>query len=144
MKLSDLKTDLDKARNGVWETYIDDFKVKVARSTTPGYISYIQKYARGQGRAFLEGRNDPKTLKAIKPIIREAAARHLLLDWKGMEDDDGNEIPYSVEMAVKLLLDPAYDDLYRLIESISQDSALYRFEAMEDDAGNSSESSTGT
>lgn len=136
MKLSELKVDTGKMRNGVWERITDDFEVCVAHSNVPAYLAFLQKNARGHGRAFMKGRLDEKTMQAIKPVIKEATARHLLLDWRGLQEENGDEIPFSVEKAVEILTDPECEPLFNMIVEISQDESLFRAQQDEDDAGN--------
>lgn len=136
MKLSNLKVDTEKAKNGVWELVGDGFKVCVAHSNSPAYLAFLTKNARGHGRAFMKGRLDEKTMLAIKPIMKEAAARHLLVGWEGLEEDDGEDIPFSTAKAVELLTDPECEPLFNMVMEISQDEALFRKEEDEADASN--------
>ena len=137
MKLHSIKADVEKMEDGVWERITEDFEVRVGHQNTPAYTAFLHKHARGHGRAFLKGTLDAKAIESITPLIKEATARHLLLDWRGLQDDDGEEIPFSTKKAVELLTDPAYSSLFTMITEISQDETLFRAVQDEDDAGNS-------
>lgn len=138
MKLTKLKTDTTAAKEGVWVTMTEDFKVKIARSNSPEFQSFMHKRARGKGRRFLKsGAVDSAALEAMKPIMKEALARCLIVDWKGLQDEAGNEIPYSEEKAVEIFTDPAYEDLFNDVLEAAQDQELYRAEEDASDAGNS-------
>lgn len=50
---------------------------------------------------------------AVDPLERdritgEAMVEHVLRDWRGLEDDSGNPIPYSKDQAKIFLTDPDY------------------------------------
>ncbi len=137
MKLHSVKGNVTKMEDGVWEKIADDFEVRVAHQNTPAYTAFLHKNARGHGRAFLKGTLDAKAIEAITPLIKEATARYLLLDWKGLQDDNGEEIPFSTDKAVEILTDQAYQSLFTMITEISQDETLFRDIEDEDDAGNS-------
>ena len=44
-------------------------------------------------------------------LLRETS----LLDWTGVLDDEGNELPYTIENADKLLTDPDYETFRRAV-----------------------------
>lgn len=48
---------------------------------------------------------------------------HLLVGWKNLKDDDGNEVPYTPENARSLFLDnrPSSEELFREFMTVSMD-----------------------
>lgn len=111
MKLSALKANIAREEEGDW-VEIPDFdgvSLKVRGlasrpySTALGIVS--QKFARKYGQ-----RPVPP-----KESLRESGkllARHILLDWKGILDDDGEtKIPYSAELAEEVLTNPEFSKL---------------------------------
>ncbi len=147
MKLSKYKTDTNAAKEGVWVTMEGTFEIKIARSNSPKFQTFFQKHARGKGRRFLKGAAkgslDSDSIEALKPVMKEAAARCLIVDWRGLQEEDGSEIPYSEEKAVEILINPEYEDLFNDVLEAAQDQELYRAEEDASDAGNSSNSSPG-
>jgi hypothetical protein len=142
-KLKSLKTDLKKETEGVWATYPGtEFKCKIARAGNPKFDeasrslrknARIRQAAQGQ----LTGRES-------KAAIAPAVAEHILLDWQGLSDDDGSEIPYSRAKAVELLKDPSLNDWYDWVLSTSATADLFRAELEEEIVGNSAPTSSGS
>ena len=48
-------------------------------------------------------------------MLKPAAAKYLLLDWKNVEDANGNPVPYSSEKALEFFNNPALKDLYDFV-----------------------------
>ena len=66
----------------------------------------------------------------------------VLIRWRGLEDKDGAEIPYSVENGVKLF--SQYPDLYSRISDEAQEISTFQQEEIEEIAGKSEPTSTGS
>lgn len=56
-------------------------------------------------------------------ITARAIAETLLLDWKGIEDDAGQPVPYSQETALEWAEDPEYTSFFSAIEREANDLA---------------------
>lgn len=140
MDLKHFRTDLDKAKNGVWVN-VDpdgDVKIKVARMNNSEYQAYLSELLGVSGRRITGGTlRRMQDQKTRSEAVRKALARHVLLDWKGFTDN-GEEVPYSEKKALELLTDPAYQDFYDLVLQSASDEDLFREEEEEEDAGNSS------
>lgn len=108
MKLNDVKVDSNRIEAGAW---IDEL------SECPG----LRLRVRGQGNK--EWRKlQTKLLDAVprkkrvnrldydegERITNLLLLNTALLDWDGLQDNDGNAIPYSRDMAEQLLTDPDY------------------------------------
>ncbi|SEB99301.1 hypothetical protein [Bradyrhizobium erythrophlei] len=108
LKLSSMKVDLDKEREGSWEPALDiDPDISwFVRSTNYGPF----KTARDAVQIRLSrkhGNNVPDDVLAEE--YGKLAVQHLLLGWEGLaEDDEITDIPYSPEKARDILTDPAY------------------------------------
>lgn len=108
MKLNDVRVDSNRIEAGAW---IDDI------SECPG----LRLRCRGQGN------KDWRKLqsKLLDSVPRKKRVNRLdydeseritnllllntcLLEWDGLFDDDGNALPYSRDLAEKLLTDPDY------------------------------------
>ena len=139
MKLSKLATDGKLAVEGVWEDIGEGFEVLVARMNNPKYRAYMRKIVRTKTRS---ARRVGTDIDQMIELQQEGAVRHLLLDWKGLEDDAGKNIPYTLEKARELF--GTHPDLYDLIIEISSDAELFRLENQEETSGNSLTSSSGS
>lgn len=136
MKFSSLKADLQREQEGDWVEIPDllgvSLKVRSLHTTAYGMARSLltQKLARKYGR------------KAIPPevISKEYGklyAEHILLDWKGLDDDDGQPLPYDKEVAIEYLTNPAFRTLVAAVEWAAGQLAELDLDADEDDAKNS-------
>ena len=57
-------------------------------------------------------------------INRQAMAESLLVGWEGIKDERGQDIPYSVENAERLLRE--YPAFYDYIDQLATDEELFR------------------
>lgn len=70
----------------------------------------------------------------VEKIIKEVYAETIVLGWENVEDENGNDMEFSVENCLKLFDD--LPDLFRDIQEQSQRAALFRQEVREADAKN--------
>jgi len=124
-KLSELRTDVSKSEEGVWCDVGEGFAIKVARIGHPKYQAYIAKLTKPHTRQI---RRQGIGAPILRDIQRKATAKYLLLDWRNLHDDDGNEIPYSETKALELLSDPQYDEFLELVLEYAQDTEIFRAE----------------
>lgn len=132
MKLSQIKVDSAAIENGAWRKAVG----------FPG----IEFNLRGVGNAEWERLHSklvselPPEAKFADVLPKEHAERisvdvivgACLLDWRGIEEEDGSAIPYSADLARKLLSDP---DMRKLKDSIlATAGALSRETAAEREA----------
>lgn len=95
-------TDKSKEQEGVWIEMGEGGAIKVARMGNPSYSKKFQKLTKPYKQAI---RRETLSDEIAERILVDSMAEHILLDWKGIEDENGNEIPYSLETAKKLLSD---------------------------------------
>lgn len=109
MKLTDLAVDTDRAENGAWVGDIPEvqgLRLKVRSSSNADWRRLLAKLTEAVPRKKrLGGRIDPEEQDKI---ISSCLMNTCLLDWEGLQNDDGTDIPYSKEMAKKLLTEPQY------------------------------------
>lgn len=124
MKLGTVAVDTAKSEDGIWR--------EVVRGT--GFECRIARHNNSRFRAALESRIIDLSRDSQKEPTAEQYAEAtlmafcscVLVDWRGLEDDDDKPIDYSPEKAFEILSDPQYADLRESIESISQDQKAYR------------------
>lgn len=109
MKLSDMKVDVAKVEQGGWVDNIPELeglRLKVRGSGNKDYRKLMGRLVDATPRKQrFGGRLDPVAQDRITSIcLRDAC----LLDWEGLEDEDGKPLPYSKEAADKFLTDPEY------------------------------------
>ncbi|WP_027578485.1 hypothetical protein [Bradyrhizobium sp. Ai1a-2] len=107
VKLSSLKSDSQKEREGDWIPALDiDPDIKwFVRSTN--YAPFkIARDAHASKLARRHGDNVPDDVMA--DVYGKLAVEHLLLGWQGLVDDDERDIEFSPERAKEILTDPEY------------------------------------
>lgn len=113
MKLSELQSG-DFA-DGVWKDIYEfpGVSVKVRSSEHQDYQRSFTAALRPHRRAINEGHVDPMLLRRL---TNECVVKHLILDWKGVDDDDGNPIPFSKDVALPMAKDRIYNRFFKAIE----------------------------
>lgn len=115
MKISDVEQS--PAVNGKWFPFVHPVsgkafagtEVKIASSDREEYTLALaergvertrRQISRGGRRAL--GKSIPSAKESLDVTI-EALAEHVLLEWKGIQDDDGKDLPCSHENKLLLL-----------------------------------------
>lgn len=75
----------------------------------------------------------PEAESLAQAIFREAAARHLLVGWGGIDWNGKTDVPYSFETAMEML---EVQDVYKMVDNYSDDMGNYRKEQIEAEAKN--------
>lgn len=130
MKIGRIKQDLALEREGVWARYPGtDFECRLARVGNPEFQSRRQEILEGAriAEAVRGELSERETRDAIAPIV----ARHIVLDWRGLEDDDGSEIQHSVARCEEMLRDPHLNDWYTWVLRVAGDAQQFRRKAVE-------------
>lgn len=141
MRLSDLRTDPKKEKAGAWVDWYGDVKLKLRRVGNEDYRRAIAEALKPH-RALI--RADALPAATMDHITRQAYARHVLVGWENLLNAEDQQIPYSVETAEKILMDPAHHDFYEFVIVASARLENFRAEEAQEDLGNSRRSSTGS
>ena len=72
--------------------------------------------------------------KVAERILRKVFAETVVLGWENVDDENGAELPFTVENCVALF--EKLPDLFKDLQEQAQKSALYRATIRETDAGN--------
>jgi len=141
VKLKSIAVDPKAESEGVWLEYVAGFKVKVASTATRAFrdameaamLPYRELIRADQGK---EKGERKFTDEMRTQVLREVVAKHVLVGWEGLEDDDGQPLPYSPERALELLSDPAMHRLVSWLETVAASEEVYRAERLERDRKN--------
>lgn len=132
-KLTALRTDPNKESQGVWIDYEDDIKLKLGRMNSPAFEKFVaDRQATSIGRFRRVKQSDAERDK----LVEEAVASTIILDWKNIQDDSGNDIPYSKEKALEFCRDPGLRDFYRFVLIEASQADNFKKEILEQAAGN--------
>lgn len=131
-RLSDTRTNPSLEREGVWFDF-NGIGLKIARANQPEYAEELKKLS----REVLRGRPVEQMTEAESTIImRTAAAKHLLVDWRDLEDDDGRPIKYSVDQALEYFSQPQYADFLKFVIAQANKAENYRTARLSESAKN--------
>ena len=136
VKLSSVAADVDLIEAGVWKTYHEGMRFRIASNHCKLFRHGSQELnATGARIAFItdEPGGNPERTKAFRSLMSDT----LVMDWEGMEDDDGTAIPYSKDRAREIFTDPRYVDLIEWVWQVAQDLGNYVEQAKHDQAKNS-------
>lgn len=127
------KTDKDLEKNGIVINYDDTIKVRIARAggANTRYLKTLERKSKPYRRAIDQGTMNPEV---ANQILREAYAEAVILDWEGITDEDGNEIPFTKENCVKLFED--LPDFFEDLKEQAMKMALFRATVREEEAKN--------
>jgi len=109
MKLTELAVDAGRGEQGAWVDEIPEMeglRLKVRSDRNADWRRLQMKLMEAIPRKKrMGGRIDPDEMDKI---LSRCMLNTCLLDWDGLEGDDGKPIPYSRDMAEKLLFEPEY------------------------------------
>lgn len=135
MKIKDVTVDIDKENVGDWvqsPRYPDvwakvrginnvDFRRSLSEST--------QKSKRMYGR-------QPVPSDVEEKIVAKAVVKHILLDIRGLEDDDGEPIKYDPDFGMQIMTKPEFRNLADFVVWAANTIGEQLDEEMEDDLKN--------
>lgn len=140
VKLGQIMVDPRASTGGRWFTFEENFRLLIARGNNP----LAEKYRRQLLREAVEGRAKPILQPGeAEEINKKVMAKHVLLGWEGLDDDDGKPLSFSPEKALEFFRDERFVDLYNFVLVVSHDRDNFRAQRIEDAAGNSQSSSDG-
>lgn len=145
MELSSFKRNAAAAAEGRWIDGIPHapgLRLRVRGLSSPKAVACRRKKERGVEKKDRErgGGFKPETERRI---TREVLHEAILLEWDGLKDR-GEPIPYTEEVAAKLLLDPDFDEFAGAVTWAASIVDVDTEEVAEEQKGNSSKSSSGS
>lgn len=126
-------TDDHFEQKGIWYAFSENTKFLLARAggSNVRFTKVLEARTRPYRRQI---ENESIDLDTANKLLIEAFAEAVLLDWQGVADKKGDELPYSKENAIKLLTD--LPDLFAELRAESTRLSNYRAAEIEEDAGN--------
>ncbi len=127
VRISKLKRDLNDIAEVEYESGIF---VSLRHMPNPDYDAFMSKLKKPIVRKIRKGTlsDEEHTL-----ITMEAMANAVVTGWRGIEDDDDQEVPFTPEKCFEYFKDPELYDFYQFCRTESVDIANYAKED-EDDA----------
>lgn len=130
-KITEIKSDMEKVEKGKWFDYALGIKLLIANIHNSKYRKMRTRLLRPHQRR-LKSMSGDETLEILKPAI----AKHLLIGWRNIEDEKGNEIPYSSENALEFFNDPSLADLFTFVIDAAGENTSFAIEQQEEEVKN--------
>ncbi len=124
-----LPDHLRESEIGVWLSFPGDRKFRCLRAggSNKRFIRAFQAAIKPHRRQMDRGTLDPEV---SEQIMREVYSRTVVLDWKGIKDAEGQDVPYSPEAAVELF--KAVPEMFNDITTLCADMAVFTDGELED------------
>lgn len=132
------ETNADLEKTGVVIEYgnnsngkVISFRVARAGGRNTAYLTYLENKLKPHRRLI---QMDTMDQKLFESIVLDAFSTTVVLGWEGVEDRNGNPIPYTPNNAINLFND--LPDLYKDLQEQSMKVALFRNEVLDGDVKN--------
>jgi hypothetical protein len=130
MKISDFLRDEEREEGGVWVEIAEGLEIKIAAL---GSVKFEQHLRRISKRHRVAARRGVLSEETAEDLMKQAMARHVVLDWRNLQDEDGSDVPYSEAAALEYLRSSR--KFFRLVRDIATDEATFRADAEEASTG---------
>ncbi len=127
-------SDLQKENEGSWVPISAEVEVKVARYGNTEFEKVQDEMYKSKKMILeaLKAKGDTVGYAQVTTtIFAEVIAKTVLKDWKGVTDEKGEEIPYTVEVGTAYLSDPQMTKFADTIIDLSQNFENYRVKKVE-------------
>jgi len=128
VKLSALKVDPEASRDGIWFDWVQGVRLKIARIGNPAFDARL--------RALMDEAQERGETANQDEVTKQAVAETVLVDWEGIDQDNGKPLKWSPKVSAELLSDEALADLYKFVVVKASETAHYRFKADKEALGN--------
>jgi hypothetical protein len=118
-----------EAEMGIWVRFPGGRRFRILRAggSNRRFSRAFTQALRPHRRAFERGTLDDEV---SDQILRDTYARHVVVDWDGINDASGQKVPYSPE-AVSAFFE-AFPDLFSDLVTIASDIATFSQERIEE------------
>lgn len=117
MKLSQLTKTYSVDTDGILLDYGDDLKVRLRPANCRAFTEFLRAELKAAAKDASELLGDIDESDALS---RKAFAHAILIGWEGLDDEDGNPIPYSVETAYEMVQN---DRFFASVQGMANDIA---------------------
>jgi len=136
-KLDSLKVDDTLQTEGVWTELFPGLQVRIARLGNPKCEKLLQKLRKPHLRTLRKGQISEELADSL---LKQAMAKTVLLDWKGLvvtgENGEDVSIPYSPEQALKFFQDKSIPDFFDAVLEFSRNAQNFHEDDKEETEGN--------
>lgn len=127
-------TDSKKEEEGVWKEFDGGIKLKLRRLSSKASQDARKEAEKPYTSQLRE--KEPDT-EILEKVFIQQLARGVIVDWEGVQDEDGKEIPFTPDLGVELLSDEALKDFRGEVIGFAISRDTFKAEANKDAVGNS-------
>lgn len=126
-------TDTNMERDGIWIDYGKFGKILIARAggSNERFQKSLERHSRPHRKQIA---NETLDEDIANELLRKAFSESVVLNWEGIKDKDGSELPFSRDNVMKLFKD--LPDLFVDLREQAQKAANFRAEEVDDDLKN--------
>ena len=127
-RLSLFAIDLEAEEHGTWESLpapLDAFEFRLRSLHCEDVQDYLADQSMREQRL---NRNVELSGKAQAALFRRSVGAKLIVDWRGLLDDEGKEIPFSHELALELMTARKWRHIAEAVSSAVIEKSRLRFE----------------
>ena len=139
-RLTSLRTDAKKSVEGIWRPFDLGIEFLIAKKPNAKYEEKLAVLSEPYISQIHSGTLSPEV---DRDLTMQAVIGTVLLDWKNVDDEEGNPIPCTPEVAYETLKQEVYEDVYNWILMTAHNTALFRMAITEGTVKNSKKSSNG-
>ena len=119
---------------GSWVTY-RGLRFRILRwsgAEVQGHLSQLKR----EHRTDLQDPNSKLFSETMVELSKQTLSGCVIADWTDIEDEDGNDLPFSREMAATIVNDESFESLMVFLLNQSRHDAAYMHDLDEADLGN--------
>ncbi|MEQ8308002.1 MAG: hypothetical protein RIA09_15705 [Hoeflea sp.] len=126
--------DSKKEEEGVWKEFDGGIKLKLRRLSSKASQDARREAEKPYTSQLRDKEPDPDILEKV---FIQQLAHGVIVDWEGIEDDDGKPVEFTPALAVELLSDEALKDFRGEVIGFAISRDTFRAASNEDAVGNS-------
>lgn len=125
--LAHLKEDENKAKKGVVFPFMHGVSFRIAKGGSHAYTKFLAN-AYKENESVIKADSEKGEEIAVE-YTRRGYAKHVLVGWDGVVDEDGNEVKYSEEAAYGYL---CIDEIFDFVERKANAREYYRIKTVKE------------
>ncbi|CAL9985784.1 hypothetical protein VPHK449_0102 [Vibrio phage K449] len=125
--LAGLKVDEERAKKGIWVPFMGGAELLIGRAGSVGYNKMISKGWKEHETALQD--ETPEAEALGQKLVAEATAEYELLGWRGVVDEEGNDLSYSKELAAEYL---ETDEIFEFVKKHANKRDHWRVSNVQD------------
>ena len=131
--IGELFTDQNMEEDGVWINFHGNTRLRIASYDSPKYKAELTRLAKRNKLILDDVTEDDASRKGMERIVQEATAKHILLDWEGIEvKEQGTADPYTAQLGMLVLRNSS--KFRKFVEKEADDYTNFQRTAEEEEA----------